>query len=109
MQTVTKIQGVEIKTDDRAAGILLSDMGPEEKAAALMGGYSQAELEAAWAKVAPEGDWKMPVNRVVHCFEEDAECIRFAITYFTASEPTVTKMGFTGYHFRAAGYYAACG
>jgi hypothetical protein len=72
----------------------------------LMGGYSQAELEAAFALVAPKPNWKTPINAKLSKSTTVAEIarIKFAIMFFTGSEATF------GYgSVKAPGYYATIG
>jgi hypothetical protein len=72
----------------------------------MMGGYTQAELEAAFALVAPKPNWKMPIDAKLSKSTTVAEIakIKFAIMFFTGSEATF------GYgSVKAPGYYAAVG
>ena len=85
----------------------------------LLGGYSQAELEAAFSLVAPKDNWKMPINAALplSTTAADVEMIAFAIMFFTGSEASFkfvkvvedyeTKM--KPAKVTAPGYYAAVG
>jgi hypothetical protein len=72
----------------------------------LMGGYTQEELEAAFALVAPKPNWKMPIDAKLPKTLTTAEVarIKFAIMFFTGSE---AKFGYGS--VKAPGYYAAVG
>jgi len=75
----------------------------------LLAGYTQGELDEAFKLVAPEGNWKLPINCKIRCLPEaDLRRIAFAIEFFTGSVANITTH--RGHHtITAAGYYAAIG
>jgi hypothetical protein len=74
--------------------------------ASLLGGYTQAELEAAFALVAPKPNWKMPIEATLPKNTPAAEIkkIAFAIEFFTGG-----KAKFTYGKVTAPGYYKSVG
>jgi hypothetical protein len=80
-------------------------------ASSLLGGYTQAELDAAFALVAPEGNWKLPISAtlpIASVTADDLAKIAFAVTFFTGSEAKL-KYGKKAFTLTAPGYYAAVG
>ena len=77
----------------------------------LLGGYTQAELEAAFALVAPKDNWKLPINAKLPGKTTPAEIdkIAFAIGFFTGGVATFTLVDGISYAVTAPGYYAAVG
>ena len=81
-------------------------------ASSLLGGYTQAELDAAFALVAPKGNWKMPINATLPMASvtaDDLAKIAFAVTFFTGSNATVSVTKTGKLFLTAPGYYAAVG
>jgi hypothetical protein len=76
----------------------------------LLGGYTQAELEAAFALVAPKDNWKLPINAKLpgKTTPREIDKIAFAIGFFTGGVATFTFDGIS-YAVTAPGYYAAVG
>lgn len=52
--------------------------------------FTQAQLEAAFDKVADPSDWKNPIYKVVH--RDDVHISVCAVTHFTAASVEVTEM-----------------
>jgi len=79
-------------------------------AADLMGGYSEAELSAAFNKVASPINWKYPVDALLPADTSAAElaAVEFAVVFYAGCVPTVTWTPF-GFNVKAVGYYAAVG
>lgn len=61
--------------------------------------FTQAQLEAAWSKVADPKDWKAPVKAIV--VAEDLVVTLYAISHFTATEASVRPAD--GDHLREDG------
>jgi hypothetical protein len=77
----------------------------------LLGGYTEAELSAAFALVAPKENWKLPIEAVIpKPSPYDAALLKFAVAFYTGG-----KAKFTGLPSGKAvlvtspGYYAAVG
>jgi hypothetical protein len=71
-------------------------------------GFCQQELDAAFRRVAPAGDWRAPISAEVR--GDDVNVVCAAITHFTASEPTIAEVverkNGRFYRIEAAGYRA---
>lgn len=79
--------------------------------ASLLGGYTQEELEAAFALVAPAGNWKLPIKASFPAAStafDDLTKIAFAIEFFTGGKATI-KYGNKAFAVTAPGYYASVG
>ena len=74
----------------------------------MMGGYTEAQLEAAFALVSNPENWKLPINMRV-----TAECppsqIARAVTFYTGSVAEITSHADGSHTVVAAGYYATLG
>lgn len=79
--------------------------------AKLMGGYSKAELEAAFAKVANSENWKMPIVAELPSITSAVEKakIAYAVEFFTGSKVTFGKTAGGKWLIKAPGYYLAVG
>ena len=86
-------------------------MTDQERAAAveaILDGYTQEELEAAFRVVANPEHWKKAIRAIVPATQ--AEVTRRAVIHFTGSVPTLTPCpNGTQVEVVAAGYYAAIG
>ena len=76
----------------------------------LLGGYTQAELEAAFALVSPKPNWKAPIRKLLPASTTAAEIARisYAVGFFTGAAPLVTETA-NGFAVVAPGYYASVG
>lgn len=75
---------------------------------------TRGQLEAAFEKVKPIGNWKNPISAVVILDVEEMAMIEEAIRFFTGSvaefvELAKLKDGKGRYRVRADGYYLAIG
>ena len=77
----------------------------------LLGGYTQADLDAAFSLVAPKDNWKMPISATLPSITSIAKLkmIAFAITFFTGSTATFGKTAGGKILITAPGYYNAIG
>jgi hypothetical protein len=76
----------------------------------LYGGFTRDELDAAFARVRPAGNWKGRINALLPATtsERELDAVQAAVTFFTGSVATVLHAR-GGWRVRAAGYYAAVG
>jgi hypothetical protein len=70
---------------------------------------SREELLAAFGKVEPLGNWKLPVNAVVELEEDELPMVNEAVIFFTGSVPKFLSKGGKTYRVQAVGYYNAIG
>jgi hypothetical protein len=79
--------------------------------ASLLGGYTQEELEAAFALVAPAGNWKLPIKAELPSITPIAKrkMIAYAVTFFTGGAATFSKTPGGKLLVTAPGYYASVG
>lgn len=57
----------------------------------LLGGYTRDELTDAFERVQVEGDWKAPISKILGVSDQaEIERIKFAVSFFTATEAHVT-------------------
>ncbi len=74
----------------------------------LLGGYTEAELNDAFARVRPTSHWKDPIDATVTFVlpEADIPLMKFAVAFFTATEATITPVPGESLTFRvtADGY-----
>jgi hypothetical protein len=77
----------------------------------LLGGYTQAELEAAFALVAPKPNWKMPIGAELPSITsiEKRNLIAFAIMFFTGGKAAFSKTAGGKIKVTAPGYYNSVG
>ena len=78
-----------------------------ERLAAAMGGFTEAELGAAFSLVANKENWKMPIRAMV--IKEKAEVVGYAVPWFTGGPATITPTHYGTVLVTAAGYYACVG
>ena len=64
----------------------------------------QAEMQAAFSKVSPKGDWKAPISAIFHGELDDVKIVCEAIEYMTATKATARPIGLGSYHVTADGY-----
>lgn len=77
----------------------------------MSGGYSMAELEAAWALVKPTTHWKDPIHKKIENTPENRDVVAAAIEFFTATpakffgtpDPEVVIVTAAGYRAGPAG------
>jgi len=74
----------------------------------LRGGYTQDQLEGAFALVKPPGNWKMPIDANVP-EDTDMALLEFAVIYFTGGGFVQTERTPTGIRVLANGYYVEVG
>ena len=73
------------------------------------GGYSRAELDAAFDLVKNGSHWKGRINRRFRCEPDEVGCVEAAVVFFTGSVLEVDPLGGDRYHGRASGYWEAVG
>ena len=78
--------------------------------ASLLGGYTQEELEAAFALVAPADHWKNPIKASLPASTPALEIkkVAFAIEFFTGGKALV-RLSRKTWDVTAPGYYASVG
>jgi hypothetical protein len=75
----------------------------------LRGGYTQEQLEEAFALVKPKPYWKAPINAIVPG-DTDLELLEFAIGYFTGGSFTTCSEQRDGTFFiTSPGYWDVIG
>ncbi len=74
----------------------------------LLGGYDEAEIRAAFERVENPNHWKDPVDCIVRDTDQDErDLIAFAISFFTSTEASWSRVGQTSvWRVRADGYRA---
>ena len=70
----------------------------------LMGGYDEEQLKAAFKAVQNPDDWKAPIETIIEATEEEIDMVEFAITFYTASPPTISKQPDGRWYVASAGY-----
>ena len=61
----------------------------------IMGGYTEEQLQAAFNKVKNPDDWKAAIDTVVvDETDEELECIKFAVQFYTSTECELTELEF---------------
>lgn len=76
---------------------------------------NRAELTIAFNAVAPKDNWKNPIDATVDLDDYTKAMVAEAVTFFTGSVATFTRIGGTTtggvgrYRVTAKGYYAAVG
>lgn len=80
-------------------------------AASLLGGYTEAELSAAFSRVANKENWKLPIKSLLPSITSHKERakIAYAIKFYTGSVATFGKAPTGHLLVTAPGYYAAVG
>lgn len=68
----------------------------------LAGEFGPAELEAAFSKVHPPGDWKGEIDALIK--RTDQDLVAAAIEHYTATEPTFECAGDDFLRVTAIGY-----
>lgn len=76
-------------------------------------GVTRRELTAAFNRVAPRDNWKLPIDVTIDTTPEERLMIAEAITFFTGSvakfEPRGELAPLSPFRITAPGYYATCG
>jgi hypothetical protein len=64
------------------------------------------DATALFDTVADPLNWKGPIDALVWLADDEVDDMAYAIEFFTATTPTITKAPLGGYHITAAGYAA---
>ena len=72
--------------------------------------YTRGELLELFNRVAPEDNWKNPIDKTLPGSLTDRELLGIieAVVFFTGSRPTIGQEG-GSFRVKAAGYYVATG
>lgn len=105
-QQKTRTERVADATEASARYYTATDMAAPIPEA---GGYSRAELDAAFDLVKNGSHWKGRINRRFRCDADEVGCVEAAVVFFTGSVLEVDDLGGDLHHGRAAGYWSAVG
>jgi hypothetical protein len=77
----------------------------------LLGGYTEVQLAASFNIVAPKPNWKMPISTSLPGDSPQValDQLAFAITFYTGSVASFTKLPNGKILITAPGYYSAVG